>query len=182
MKLRMMLTTSYNLLVGRSIFQTNRLQVLTIWQAALSDIVFYKEFYDYCLLLNTENHMSLELNISNLIDETVETTLRLEQRWKYLSSILSILYAPMVLDNKKYFCLSGYRYDFDDFIILMFEFTQLTKIFYVNQESEKELDIFCALHSDRLLTLCINNRLNHIEDIIVFRHKLQGQRKSTNFF
>jgi hypothetical protein len=118
--------------------------------------------------------MSLELNISNLIDETVEKTARLERRWRYLSFILSILYEPMVLNNQKEFFFSGHCYDFDDFIILMFEFTQLTKIFYRNQESKKELDNFCTLYSDRLMMLCVNNRLNHIEDIIVFRNQLLG--------
>ncbi len=116
--------------------------------------------------------MSLELNINSLVDETVEKTVRLRERWKELSTLLVAINKPFLLDMQTNIDFSGHTYDFDDFLILMFEFTQLTTIFYQNTDAHIDFQYFCTLHTNKLIQLCLDGRLNYVDEIIFFKNQL----------
>lgn len=120
--------------------------------------------------------MNLELNITNLIDDTAEKTNRLQRRWQELSSLIVTIHKPFLSGQQRSINYCGHCYNFDEFLVLMFEFTQLTSIFYQNQEVHRNLETFCTMYTNDLVKLCLAGRLNYVDEIVVFKKQLSDSQ------
>lgn len=116
--------------------------------------------------------MTPELWLKMLLKETVEKTNRYHHRMKTLVTILEVIYTPLSLAPNTKVRTQHQEYDFDDLLILMFEFVQLMTTFKCHHEEEQCLNAFLTCHSARLTNLCLTGRLNYISEIVEFRRCL----------
>ena len=114
----------------------------------------------------------LNFIVNEVINDASSDTTRFIFRWREVSLILVHVYESFVFENEDFVFFSGVRYCFDDFLVLMFEFVQLNKIFYNVLEENEKLEEFCSLHCQRLMQLCISGRLSYIDEIIIFRKQI----------
>jgi hypothetical protein len=113
--------------------------------------------------------MDFESSINTLVTDTVSKTKDLKNRMHSIVAILNSGYNSIIAHPDSQFQVDGKDYDFDDVLILIFEFVQLSTIFKEFKGNEDILLDFLTAHSPRLIELCIQGKLNYINEIIEFR-------------
>lgn len=113
--------------------------------------------------------MKPEDSLKLMVMETASKTDCLYKRLRELVVILNVIYSPLISRPELKVTTVEGEYDFDDLLILIFELVQIMATFQCFNEAEKSLREFLTLHSSRLVDLCLEGRLNYINELIEFK-------------
>lgn len=117
--------------------------------------------------------MSLEPTVAKLVEQTTISTHKYYQRLVASVQLLQRIHRPLAEQEADRLFIDGLYYDFDDLLMLMFEVSQLLRLFPQLSDLTEDIDEFLVLHMDQLKLLLWTGCLNHIAPIISFKQTIQ---------
>lgn len=117
---------------------------------------------------------SLETVVRDLVAATQASTAQYFNRLTVVAKLLNQIHQPLTQNPQLVVWVEHQPYNFDDLLILMFEFVQLAKAFQLFAFAEPALSDFLGFHAVRLSELLRDGKLAHLSQTIEFK-KLHAQ-------
>jgi hypothetical protein len=113
---------------------------------------------------------SLETVVNELVATTKASTEQYFDRLTELAALLNKIHHPLTQNPQQVVWIQHVSYNFDDLLILMFEFVQLAKAFQQFAFAEPTLSDFLGFHALRLSQLLRDGKLAHLSQTIEFKN------------
>lgn len=109
------------------------------------------------------------LRVDRLIESTLEVSFSYHLRMIELAQLLNTIFIPLVENKNSTITNMDQSYNFDDLLVLLFEFTQILGL--LNRESIGATEILNLLsfHRKRIIELVQAGKFDHLNQLIQYR-------------